>query len=282
MTERNASKTAVGVAMLRAAHQLIDGEPRVLDDTVVVALLGSELIARIHADPDRFRAPRSMALRSHVLLRSRFAEERLREAVARGVTQFVVLGAGLDTFAYRQPTWASRLRIYEVDHPSSQAAKRRRLEAAGIALPPNLTYAPIDFEHDTLESGLARAGFDPVAMTFVSCLGVLVYLTAEAIADLFAFVARLPAGSECVFTYGGAHGPEEPGRPSLATVAADLGEPWISSMEIDDVTAVLARAGLPAPVLMSRAAAAAWLGDRTDGLEPPRRERVATVTVEAP
>lgn len=279
MTERSASKTAVGVAILRAAHQLLDGPPRVLDDTVVVALLGPEASAGILAQPERFREPRAMALRSHVLLRSRFAEERLRESVRRGVRQLVILGAGLDTFAYRQPAWASALCIYEVDHPASQAAKRGRLETAGILLPENLTYAPIDFEHDTLASGLKRAGFDPTAKTFVSCLGVLVYLTGEAIAELFAFVARLPAGSECAFTFGGARAPDAPGRPSLATVAAELGEPWVSGMEIDDVTAVLARAGLPAPLLMSSEDAAAWLGERTDGLELPRRERVATVAV---
>jgi len=279
MAERSASRTAIGVAMLRAAHQLLDGEPRVLDDTVVVALLGPEAAARIRAEPERFREPRAMALRSHVLLRSRFAEERLRTAVGRGVTQLVVLGAGLDTFAYRQPAWATPLRIYEVDHPASQAVKRQRLEAGRIALPPNLTFAPIDFERDTLEAGLVRAGFDPAARTFVSCLGVLVYLTGEAIAELFAFVARLAAGSECVFTFGGTRGPEDAGKPSLATVAADLGEPWVSSMEIEDVEAVLVRAGLPKPELMSRSAAAEWLGTRTDGLELPRRDRVAGVVV---
>jgi methyltransferase (TIGR00027 family) len=279
MAERSASKTAIGVAMLRAAHQLLDGEPRILDDTVIVALLGPELTGRIRADPARFREPRAMALRSHVLLRSRFAEERLHAAVARGVTQLVVLGAGLDTFALRQPAWAGALRIYEVDHPSSQTVKRTWIETAKIALPPNLTFAPIDFEHDTLASGLGRAGFDPAAKTFVSCLGVLVYLTAEAIAELFAFVARLPRGSECAFTFGGTRGPEDEGRPSLATVAAELGEPWVSSMEIEDVTAVLAHAGLAAPVLMPREDAAAWLGARADGLELPRRERVAAVAV---
>ena len=280
MAERGASKTAVGVAILRAAHQLFDGEPRILDDTVVVALLGPEAVDGMRAQPERFREPRAMALRSHVLLRSRFAEERLREAVGRGVTQLVVLGAGLDTFAYRQPEWAGALHIYEVDHPASQAAKRGRLEAGRIAIPPNLTFTPVDFERDTLEAGLERAGFDPAAKTFVSCLGVLVYLTGEAIAELFAFVARLPAGSECAFTFGGTLAPEEPGRPSLATVAADLGEPWVSRLEIGDVEAVLARAGLPKPALMSREEAIAWMGSRSDGLELPRRERVATVVVE--
>ncbi len=279
MTERSASKTAIGVAMLRAAHQLLDGEPRILDDTIVVSLLGPEREGWIRAGADAFRDPPTMGIRTHVLLRSRFAEERLREAVARGVVQLVVLGAGLDTFAYRQPEWANALRIYEVDHPASQSVKRSWLETANIAQPPNLTFAPIDFEQDTLRSGLANAGFDANAKTFVSCLGVLVYLTGEAIADLFAFIASLPPSSECAFTFGGARGQDEPGRPSLATQAAAVGEPWQSSMEIDDVVAMLARAGLGAPVLPTDEEISDYLGDRTDGLGPPKRGRIASVVV---
>lgn len=279
MGERSASSTAVGVATLRAAHLLFDGEPRVLDDTVVLALLGAETVDRVRERESFYREPAAKAIRVHVVLRSRFAEERLREAVERGVAQFVVLGAGLDTFPYRQPAWASELRIYEVDHPASQSAKRERLAAAGIIVPPNLTFAPIDFEHDTLLAGLARSGFDPMAKTFVSCLGVLVYLTGEAIADIFAFIARLSEGSECVFTFGGTRGADKPGNPSLATRAAALGEPWQSSMEVEDVVAMLARAGLPKPTLLSATQAAAFLGDRGDGLVPPKRERIASVIV---
>lgn len=281
MAEREASRTAIGVAMLRAAHQIFDGQPRILDDPVSLRLLSPEVQERVRAGAATFAEPRSQALRTHVLLRSRFAEERLRLALDRGVTQFVVLGAGLDTFAYRQPVWAAALRIFEVDHPASQALKRERLMAAGVAVPANVTFAPIDFEHDTLESGLARAGFDPAARTFVSCLGVLVYLTGEAIADLFAFIARLPERSECVFTYGGARSTDRPDQPSLASTAAALGEPWQSSMEIDDVRAVLTRAGLPAPTSPTELQLSEWLGVRTDGLERPKRERIASVLVRA-
>lgn len=266
--------------MLRAAHQLLDGMPRVLDDPVVLALLGSGAAGRIREHAAAYREPWSLALRAHVLLRSRFTEERLAAAVLRGVTQFVVLGAGLDTFAYRQPPWAHSLRIFEVDHPASQQSKRRRLESAQIAVPANVTFAPVDFEHDTLEHGLARAGFDPTAMTFVSCLGVLVYLTGEAIAALFAFIARLPGGSECAFTYGGST-TGELGRESLAATVAALGEPWQSSLETDDVRDILARAGLPAPVLPPAEAIARYLGDRHDGLQPPKRARIASVVISA-
>jgi methyltransferase (TIGR00027 family) len=279
MAEREASKMAVGVAMLRAVHQIHDGLPRILDDTVVMRLLSAETQARVRDGAAGYREPRAMALRAHVLLRSRWAEERLREAVRRGVTQLVVLGAGFDTFGFRQPAWAAGLRIFEVDHPASQKLKRDRLAFAEISTPRNVMFAPIDFEHDTLEAGIARAGFDPQAKTFVSCLGVLVYLTGEAIAELFAFIARLPPGSECVFTFGGARGPDDPGNPSLATIAATLGEPWQSSMDFDDVVAVLARAGLHAPEQPSPETIANYLGDRTDGLEAPRRQRLAAVVV---
>lgn len=267
--------------MMRAVHQLHDGLPRILDDQVVMHLLSPEMQSRVRDGSTGHREPRSMSLRAHVLLRSRFAEERLRDAVERGIRQFVLLGAGLDTFAFRQPEWAAPLKIFEVDHPASQELKRARLAAADIALPANLTFAPIDFEHDTLEAGLVRAGFDPRATTFVSCLGVLVYLTGEAIADLFAFIARLPAGSECVFTFGGTRGPDEAGRPSLATAAAALGEPWQSSMDFEDVVAVLARAGLPEPTRPPAEQIRHYLGERTDGLQPPKRDRIASIVVGA-
>src|SRR5207244_13614967 len=110
-------------------------------------------------------------------------------AVGRGVTQDVILGAGFDTFAYRQPAWANGVRIFEVDQPASQAAKRERLEAVGIAVPANVTFAAIDFEQQTLEEGLTAAGFDPAACSCLSCLGVLVCVTREAGVDLFVLLA---------------------------------------------------------------------------------------------
>ncbi len=280
--ERQASRTAIGVAMLRAAHQVLDGGPKVLDDTVIVSLLGPALMDRVRGEAERFDIPRSLALRAHVLLRSRFTEERLRLAVERGVTQLIVLGAGLDTFSLRQPDWARTLRIYEVDHPASQSVKRGMIGRAEIPMPHNVTFVPIDFEHDTLQDGLARAGFDPAAMTFVSCLGVLVYLTRAAIDELFAFIARLPAGSECAFTFGGKQDEERPNETSLAAMAAHAGEPWISTMEIDDVRAMLVRAGLPGPEQPSPEQILGWLGDRTDQLRPPKRNAIASVVVGGP
>src|SRR4051812_30164931 len=108
---------------MRAAHLVLDGAPPVLNDTVAARLFGSGLEARIRADADEFQTPDSRGLRSYVVLRSRFAEDTLMEAVEEGVEQYVLLGAGVDTFAYRQPPWARRLTIVEVDHPATQAGK---------------------------------------------------------------------------------------------------------------------------------------------------------------
>jgi methyltransferase (TIGR00027 family) len=272
------SSTALGVAMLRAAHQVVDDEPRVLVDPIALRLLGSDAAERMRARTFELRTPGACALRAHVLLRSRFAEDRLQASVARGVRQYVLLGAGFDTFAYRQPEWAHSLRIFEVDQPATQGAKRERLGAAAIEPPSNVTFVPIDFEHQTLSEGLSVNGFDAGALTFVSCLGVLVYLTHDAIVDLFRFVASLPSGSECAFTFGGVTpGAEGPGR--LAEMAARVGEPWRSSLEIDDVRTVLSGVGLQALTTLSSADAMAYLGERRDGLTAPRRERIASVVV---
>ena len=138
--ERGSSSTAMRVAELRAAHLLMDGEPKILDDRIVLRLLDPDTIEKIRRHGEELNAPWLLGMRSHVLLRSRYAEDRLEEAVNRGVDQFVILGAGYDTFAYRQPPWTSGLKIFEVDHPASQRAKRERLKAAGIETPSNLAF----------------------------------------------------------------------------------------------------------------------------------------------
>jgi methyltransferase (TIGR00027 family) len=141
---RNASRTALSVALLRAIHQTLDGEPKILDDPISRLVLDKDWLPALEADPGPANAPMAIGVRSHVVLRSRYAEDRLAEAVRRGVRQCVVLGAGFDTFAYRQPDWARSLRIYEVDHRATQEEKCRRLEKAGIAIPENLEFVAID------------------------------------------------------------------------------------------------------------------------------------------
>src|ERR1700733_996414 len=162
------SRTAQRVAIRRAAHQLLD-EPKVLDDPLALRIIGSEAAAELRSNPKEHHAF-SRAFRAFMAARSRFAEDELAGAVARGVRQYVVLGAGLDTFAYRNPH--AGLRVFEVDHPATQEWKRERLRAANISVPSSLTFVPIDFERKTLDVGLEQRGFDANAPAFFSWLGV--------------------------------------------------------------------------------------------------------------
>jgi methyltransferase (TIGR00027 family) len=168
MTEPESSKTALGVAVLRAVHQLIDTTPRILDDPVILQILGPAVLDGIRADPARYQTPRSLGLRSHVVIRSRYAEDRLAQAFLHGIRQILILGAGFDTFPYRQPVWAKCLRIFEVDHPATQRDKLARLQAAAIVIPPNVEFIPVDFETTSLADGLKASHFDFTQPAFVS------------------------------------------------------------------------------------------------------------------
>ena len=130
MSQREASRDRLGTACV--AHQILDARPLILDDPVVVRLLGEASEQRIRKAPERYQTADALDWRAHVVLRSRFAEDRLSAAAQRGVSQYVLVGAGFDTFALRQPLWASSLKVIEVDHISSQVAKRSRIAEAGI------------------------------------------------------------------------------------------------------------------------------------------------------
>ena len=197
MQEGKFSKTARRVAIRRAAHQLLD-EPKVLDDPLALRIIGSEAEAELRSNPKEHHAF-SRAFRAFMAARSRYAEDELVCAVSNGVKQYVVLGAGLDTFAYRNPHPA--LRVFEVDHPATQAWKREQLQAADIEIPDSMTFVPIDFERQTLAGGLAQSGFDMTAPTFFSWLGVTPYLTREACMATLSFIAKMSAGSGVVFDF---------------------------------------------------------------------------------
>jgi methyltransferase (TIGR00027 family) len=207
------SRTALGAAGLRAAHQVLDGAA-IFEDPLALRILGADadaLLREAEAEPDPFR----QRLRRFIAVRSRIADDALAAALKRGTRQFVVLGAGLDTTAYRTPP-SQNLRIFEVDHPATQAWKRQRLAEADIALPTALTFVPVDFERETLAGGLVAAGFDPAQQTFFSWLGVVPYLTDEAIFSTLGFIAGLSGGAHVVFDY--ANPPDtmtEPGRRAM-------------------------------------------------------------------
>lgn len=189
--------------MRRAAHQLYDAPPLVFDDPFAVRILGphaAEVERTPGLNPANKPRPFSVALRAFLVARSRYAEDLLARAVADGIPQYVILGAGLDTFALRNP-WP-HLRVFEVDHPATQAWKRDLLREASLSAPSNLTFFSVDFERQSLPTQLLANGFDPAQPTFFSWLGVVPYLTLEAFRATLSFVAAQPPGSGLVFDYG--------------------------------------------------------------------------------
>ncbi len=196
MQPREPSRTALAAARHRAAHQVLEGG-RIFTDPLASLILG-EMAEEVARDAQQHTSRRPM--RIFIAARTRFAEDSLAAAVDRGTRQLVVLGAGLDTYAYRGACRES-LRIFEVDHPATQAWKRRRLADAAIPLPVGLTFAPIDFERVTLTEGLKAVGFQPNVPTFFTWLGVVPYLTDGAIWSTLTFIAKLPGGAQVVFDY---------------------------------------------------------------------------------
>jgi methyltransferase (TIGR00027 family) len=234
------SRTALGAAVHRAVHQVLE-RGRIFTDPLAVRILGADAEAAIRAAKND---PSTRRLRLFIAVRTRFAEDALTTAVARGVRQLVVLGAGLDTYAYRTVLGKS-LRIFEVDHPSTQAWKREQLAQAAIPVPRTLTFVAIDFERETLAGGLAAAGFDPARQTFFTWLGVVPYLTNQAVLSTLGFIAGLPGGAHVVFDYSNssATGPDQDdyacGREELAARVACVGETFESHFETDALHARL-------------------------------------------
>jgi methyltransferase (TIGR00027 family) len=225
------SRTAESVALRRAAHQLLDA-PRVHDDPLALAILGEAQAAALRADPRRFEeGPHAPFLRAFLAVRSRLAEDALAQAVARGVRRYVVLGAGLDTFACRNPH--PGLRVVEVDHPATQAWKRRRLAEAGIALPASVELVALDFAREPLAPALRAAGLREDEPSFFSWLGVTPYLEPAAVRATLAAIAPFTAGGGgIVFDYSVAPESLAPrSRAALEALAARVaaaGEPFRS------------------------------------------------------
>jgi methyltransferase (TIGR00027 family) len=264
------SRTAFAAAGHRAAHQLLE-DGRVFADPLAMAILGEPAAALLRGD---MRSPAKRSMRLFIAARSRFAEESLAAAVACGVRQYVVLGAGLDTFAHRNPFAQIGLRVFEVDHPATQAWKQQRLADAGLAPPACLTFAPVDFERQALAQGLGAAGFDAAAPAFFSWLGVVVYLTREAIMETLGWVARVPGG-EVVFDYGEpvsafAKGGARAQQVARAQRAAALGEPWITRFAPVELATALRGLGFDVledlgPAQISRRFFGIEAGDRPGG-----------------
>jgi methyltransferase (TIGR00027 family) len=227
--------------MRRAAHQLYDAPPLVLDDPIAVPILGQEFLPEVHKTITKLEKPFSVGLRAFLVARSRYAEDLLSSAVAQGVTQYVLLGAGLDTFAYRNPY--PNLRVFEVDHPATQQWKRELLATSRIPIPGNLIFVPVDFEHQILATQLVDAGFNPQRPTFFAWLGVVPYLTLEAFRSTLSYIAACPPDSGLIFDYGQPRSAlsrlEQLALDSLAARVKLAGEPFQLFFTPRDVAAEL-------------------------------------------
>ena len=222
--------------------------------------------------------------RSALVLRARYAEDVLEEVATEGPCQYVVLGAGFDTFAWRQPEWADRLTVFEVDHPATQAQKRKLLREIGFAEPANLRPCGVDFEKTSLQDGLAAAGFDPGCLTMVSWLGVTQYLTGGAIRQTLAFVQTLKPGSSLVFSFILREDDlDESEREMLGPfldAGAAQGEPFLSRFSPGELLAELSAMGYRKVDHFSpEEAARRYFANRTDQMRPPVVEQLMRATV---
>jgi methyltransferase (TIGR00027 family) len=253
-----ASRTAVAAARYRAEHQDLDCAFLFRDPLARLIVGDAERRAEFLSEDARRR------MRLFIASRSRFAEDALADAVPTGTLQAIILGAGLDTFAYRNPH--PNLRVFEVDHPDTQQWKRHRLAAADIDIPTSVTYVPLDFEHERLSEALTAADFDPHQRAFVIWLGVTVYLTRQAITDTVHHLGGLAPGTQVVFDYATTI-PESAGQTSAGQTSAGhtsaretrvmaeerqerqrrlaaIGERWISFFSPEEMSALLRDNGL--------------------------------------
>jgi methyltransferase (TIGR00027 family) len=270
-------------AAARAAHLIVDSPPLIFSDTVAYSLLGDQaedLVGHHRAHGDH---PILAQVRATATVRSRYTEDRLAEAADRGVTQYVILGAGLDSYAYRAGP-ASGIRVFEVDHPATQEWKRRLLAEAGITVPDTVTYVPIDLETESLSEIFTRGELDTSRPAFVNWLGVTMYLTGEAIGETLATVGGLAPGSEIVLDYILAPELRDPAAraytDSVASRSAEQGEPWLSAFRPEELSALLRERGLgPVEHTRHREAVDSALWERTDALRPSNSSALARATV---
>jgi methyltransferase (TIGR00027 family) len=293
------SLTALTAAAARAAHLIVDDEPVIFADTLAQAMLGEQAEEFIAYHRAHGTHPVLAGARAQVTCRSRYAEDRLARAIERGIGQYVLLGAGLDSFAYRSPL-TGRVRVYEVDHPATQEYKRRVAGAAGSvrasdarvrasdggagAAADGVTFVPVDFARDPLAEALGRAGFDAARPAFVSWLGVTMYLDTSAIEATVSVLGGFAAGSEIVVDYMLPAGLRDAAGQAYADLVgqalAEQGEPWRSVFAPEAMAALLARHGFgPTRDIGQRdmIPAAAW--DRSDVLQPAELSHIAHASI---
>ncbi len=299
------SQTALTAAAARAAHLIVDHEPVIFADELAATLLGEqadELISYHRANGTHLVLS---CARAQVLCRSRFTEDHLAAGVRTGLTQYVILGAGLDSFAYRSAQGRSAqgrsapgrsaqghpasgpVRVFEVDHPATQQWKRTHLASARITVPDTVSFVAVDFERDSLSGRLAQAGFDPSRPALVSWLGVTTYLTGAAISQTLAEISGFAPGTQLITDYMlPAALRDDTGHAYVGLVApaaAERGEPWLTFLAPDDMSALLEGHGFGAVEhVRQRDSIPAALWDRADSLRPAGLSVLARATIPDP
>lgn len=266
--------TAFTAAAARAAHLIVDDDPPIFTDTLAQAMLGERAGELIGFHRAHGNHPILSGARAQVTCRSRYTEDSLADGIRRGIGQYVMLGAGLDSFASRSRL-AGQIRVFEIDHPATQVWKR------SIApVPENVRFVPVDFTRDSLRDRLRQAGFDFAAPAFVSWLGTTMYLEESAIEATLAVTGGFAAGSEIIVDYMLPAGLRDAAGDSYAEqvgqALAERGEPWLSLFAPDEAAALLRRHGFgPVRDVRQRdmVPAAAW--HRTDSLRPAELSRIA-------
>ncbi len=269
--ERSPEDTAVRVALWRALHVQADPPPHVLEDEVGLKLVAPDAGWRSRPDMSPFTRP----FRASILARARFIEDLVAEEAARGVEQYVLLGAGLDTFAQRRPELASKMVVFEVDRPGPQAWKRERLVDLGFGVPSYLRFVPVDFEAgDAWWERLVASGFDAGRPAVVASTGVSMYLTRDAIMATLRQVAALAPGSTFAMSFMLPIEMADPDvRPGIERAAAGAranGTPFISFFTPAEMLDLAREAGFRDVQHVSAAALAErYFANRSDGLRPP-------------
>jgi methyltransferase (TIGR00027 family) len=272
--------TAVRTALWRALHLEVDAPPHVLEDRVGLQLAAPDADWRQRPDMNEYATP---GVRASIVARARFIEDLVTEQADHGIGQYVLLGAGLDTFAQRRPEIASRIMVFEVDQPGPQAWKRQRLVELGFGVPEWLRLVPVDFETTSWWDGLLANGFDAKNPTVVASLGVSMYLTRQATAATLRQSAALAPGSTLAMTFMQPLelvGPEEQAMHQATDAAARAsGTPFISYYAPDEILAMARDAGFATARHVTAADyAQRYFADRTDGLRPFTTEELLVAT----
>jgi len=275
----HAEDTAVRVALWRALHVQVDAPPHVFEDVLGLALVAPEPGWQARPDMSPFTRP----FRASILARARFVEDLVEARAALGVGQYVIVGAGLDTFVQRRPQLAAGLRVFEIDQPGPQAWKRQRLEALGYGVPEGLRFVPVDFEAgEAWWERLEAAGFDAAWPAVVASTGVSMYLTREAIIATLRQLATLAPGSTFAMSFMlplELLDPEvRPGVQRAADGARANGTPFISFFTPEQMLRLAREAGFKEVAHVSAASLAErYFSGRTDGLRPPNNSEELVV-----